>query len=118
MTTESGQHRINPDHTKLSITLTKVFVLIGALAAAAFSFGTFWADYRLKIAGLETRIADLPTKREVREEISGAGTAFDERVRALLRSATLHCPLFRGRGTSAWVECKVVFPSEAGGGRR
>lgn len=107
---DSDSFRVNPDRTKLSITLTKVFVLIAGLAVAAFSFGQFWADYRSKIAGLESRINDLPTRREVREEIAGAGPKIDQRLREVLKDATFHCPLFRGRGANAWVECKVVFP--------
>jgi hypothetical protein len=106
---DSGQYPpISPDRTKVSLTLAKVFVLAGALAVGAFTFGQLWADQRAKLLGIESRMNDLPTKRLVREQVDEL--AGPERIREVLRTARWQCPLVVGRGRNMWVECRIMFP--------
>ncbi len=102
---------VNPDQTRVHITLAKVFVLSATLAVAAFTLGGLYADLRQKLLGIESRVNDLPTKGLMREEIQAAS---DTRVRELLRGATFYCPPppSKGRSPTGWLECKATFSTK------
>jgi hypothetical protein len=98
---------IKPDRARLSMTVTMtVAAAVGLVSATATGVGVYYQNTG-KIAGLEARIGDMPT----REDLTEHRRETEVRMRWLLEHATWWCPPPAKRSPATWVECRASFES-------